>query len=128
LTAIDDISFGVHTYESLGLMGPNVAGKSTLLNIISGTYKPDSGTIKFRGRNITSLASHKVCHSGIGRTFQIPQPFTNLTVLKNITVAAEYGRGLGKSIAEKEALKYLKWLTPFRKKDCFNQKSGIHNS
>jgi len=107
LAAISDLSFDVQAGEAFGLMGPNGAGKSTLLNIISGEYKPNSGTIIYKKHNITALAPHKICHLGIARTYQIPQPFINLTALQNIMVAAEYGRGLGKAAAEIEASKLL---------------------
>ncbi len=117
LAAISDLSFDVQAGEAFGLMGPNGAGKSTLLNIISGEYKPNSGTIVYKKHNITALAPHKICHLGIARTYQIPQPFVNLTALENIVVAAEYGRGLGKAAAEKEASKLLDMVDLLEKKD-----------
>jgi branched-chain amino acid transport system ATP-binding protein len=107
LAAVVDLSFDVQAGEAMGLMGPNGAGKSTLLNIISGEYKPNSGTIRFKNHDITGLAPHRICHLGIARTYQIPQPFVNSTVLQNLVVAAEYGRGLGKTAAENEAHKIL---------------------
>lgn len=119
LVAIGDLSFDMRPGEVLGLMGPNGAGKSTLLNIISGEYKPDSGIVKFHGHDITSMAPHRICHLGIARTFQIPQPFVNLTVLRNLLVAAEYGKGLGKAAAEKEAHKLLAMVDLLEKKDVF---------
>ncbi len=119
LSAICDLSFDVKAGEALGLMGPNGAGKSTLLNIISGEYKPSSGAITYQKHNITGLAPHKICHLGIARTYQIPQPFVNLTALQNIMVAAEYGRGLGKAAAEGEALKTLDMVDLLEKKDMF---------
>jgi len=119
LAAICDLSFEVQAGEVLGLMGPNGAGKSTLLNIISGLYKPASGTITFREKNITGFLPHKICHLGIARTFQIPQPFTHLTALQNIAVAAEYGRGIGKAAAEGEALKILERVGLLEKKEMF---------
>jgi branched-chain amino acid transport system ATP-binding protein len=119
LTAICGLSFDVQTGEALGLMGPNGAGKSTLLNVISGEYKPASGTIRFKGHNITALAPHKICHLGVARTYQIPQPFVNLTALQNIMVAAEYGRGLGKASAEGDALKILEIVDLLERKDMF---------
>jgi branched-chain amino acid transport system ATP-binding protein len=119
LAAIFNLSFDVQAGEVLGLMGPNGAGKSTLLNIISGAYKPTSGTIRFKKHNITGLAPHSICHLGIARTFQIPQPFVNLTVLQNLIVAAEYGRNIGKAAAEREALKVLDIVDLSDKKDMF---------
>ena len=117
LAAICDLSFEVQAGEALGLMGPNGAGKSTLLNIISGEYKPSSGTVIYKRHNITALAPHKICHLGIARTYQVPQPFVNLTALQNILVAAEYGRGLGRAAAESEALKILEMVDLLEKRD-----------
>ena len=117
LAAICDLSFDVQAGEVLGLMGPNGAGKSTLLNIISGEYKPASGIIRFKKHNITGLAPHSICHLGIARTFQIPQPFVNLTAMQNIAVAAEYGTGLSKAVAESEALQILDMVDLLEKKD-----------
>ena len=121
LAAVKDISFDVQPGEAVGLMGPNGAGKSTLLNILSGEYPPNSGTVKFKGHDITALAPHKICHLGIARTYQIPQPFVNLTALQNIIVAAEYGRGLKKVAAESEALKLLDMVGLLEKKDVFTR-------
>jgi branched-chain amino acid transport system ATP-binding protein len=117
LSAVLDVSFDVQAGEVLGLMGPNGAGKSTLLNIISGEYKPNSGAVQFQGHDITGLPPHRICRLGIARTFQIPQPFVNLTVLRNLMIAAEYGRNLGQAAAEREALKILDIVDLSDKKD-----------
>lgn len=117
LMVFTGISFDVEASEALGLMGPNGAGKSTLLNIIAGGYKPDSGTIRFKGYNITGLSPHRICHLGIARTYQIPQPFINLTVQENIAVAAAYGRRVGRAAAESEAIKILDVVGLLEKKD-----------
>jgi len=117
VVAVRDLSFDVPAGEVLGLMGPNGAGKTTLINVISGEYKPDSGTVKFKGNDITGLPPHKICHLGIARTYQIPQPFINLTALQNIAVAARYGRGLSKAAAESEATKLLDTAGLSEKKD-----------
>jgi branched-chain amino acid transport system ATP-binding protein len=119
LAAVIDVSFDVQAGAMLGLMGPNGAGKSTLLNIISGEYKPDSGTIQFQGHDIMGLPPYRICRLGIARTFQIPQPFVNLTVLRNLMIAAEYGRNLGEAAAESEALKILDIVDLSDKKDMF---------
>ena len=117
VVAVRDLSFDVPAGEVLGLMGPNGAGKTTLINVICGEYKPDSGTVKFKGNDITGLPPHKICHLGIARTYQIPQPFVNLTALQNIAVAARYGRGLGKAAAESEATKLLDIVGLSERKD-----------
>jgi branched-chain amino acid transport system ATP-binding protein len=107
LRALRGVSFELPAGQIMGLMGPNGAGKTTLVNIICGFYQADSGSIAFKGRDITRLPAHKVCRLGIARTYQIPQPFGQLTVLENAVVAAMYGQGLGKSTAEEEALEVL---------------------
>lgn len=107
LMALKDLTFDLHTSEVVGLMGPNGAGKTTLVNAIAGTYKLDSGTIQFKGKNIVGLPPHKVCHLGIGRTYQVPKPFVNLTALQNVMVAAIFGRGLDRATAAIEADKLL---------------------
>ncbi len=117
LVAVRDISFDLPVGEIMGLMGPNGAGKTTLVNVICGFYKPDSGTIKFKGHDITGLPTHKICHLGIARTYQIPQPFGDLTALQNVAVAAMYGKGLSKAAAESEAPDVLKLTDLADKKD-----------
>jgi len=117
VVAVRDLSFDVQAGQVVGLMGPNGAGKTTLLNVICGEYKPDFGRVKFKGNNIVGLPPHKICHLGIARTYQIPQPFVNLTALQNIAVAARYGRGLTKSAAETEAPKILDMVDLLEKKD-----------
>jgi branched-chain amino acid transport system ATP-binding protein len=117
VVAVRDISFDVQEGEVLGLMGPNGAGKSTLLNLIAGEHRPDCGTVVLKGHGITGLSTHRLCHLGIARTYQIPQPFVNLTALQNIAVAAQYGRGLTKDAAESEALRLLDMVDLSEKKD-----------
>ncbi|HJX13976.1 MAG TPA: ABC transporter ATP-binding protein [Dehalococcoidales bacterium] len=117
LTAVKNFSFDVQPGEAIGLMGPNGAGKTTLVNIIYGIYKPDSGKIRFRGSNIGGLSPHRICHLGIARTYQIPQPFATLTALQNIIVAAIYGRGLSRPDAEKTAHEILEQLDLSPKKN-----------
>lgn len=92
LVAVNDVSFEVYAGEVIGLMGPNGAGKTTVLNLLSGTYKPDRGSIKFKDREISGLPSYKICQMGIARTYQVPQPFTSLTARRNVMVAALYGQ------------------------------------
>jgi branched-chain amino acid transport system ATP-binding protein len=104
LVAVKDMTFEIQAGEVLGLMGPNGAGKTTLLNLIAGVYRPDSGRVLFQGKDITGCAPHKVCHLGIARTYQIPQPFTNLLVRDNLRVASTYGSKKGETLELDEIL------------------------
>jgi len=90
--ALDGLSFHVTAGEILGLVGPNGSGKTTAINVISGLYAPDGGEVDFDGADIGAVASHRLVHRGINRTFQIPKPFLSLTVRQNIEVALAYGR------------------------------------
>jgi len=87
----DGINLTVADGEALGIIGPNGAGKTSLFNLICGTLQPDTGSIHFIGRDITPLSTEKRCRAGIGRTFQIPKPFSQMTVLENCLVAATAG-------------------------------------
>ena len=88
LVAVNDVSVHVNQGEIIGLIGPNGAGKTTLFNMISGMQKSNAGKIVFAGKDITHTSVDKICKAGIGRTFQIVQPFENLTVLENVMVGA----------------------------------------
>lgn len=88
LVAVDNISIELHEGEILGLIGANGAGKTTLFNMISGSFRPTSGKIIFDGTRIDKLPPNKICKLGMGRTYQIVQPFLNLTVLENTMVGA----------------------------------------
>src|ERR1700722_12418721 len=90
--ALDGLSFHVAPGEILGLVGPNGSGKTTAINVISGLYAPDGGEVMLDDVSIGGMASHKLVHRGINRTFQIPKPFMSLSVRENIEVALAYGR------------------------------------
>jgi branched-chain amino acid transport system ATP-binding protein len=91
---VDSISLSVPEGETLGILGPNGAGKTTLFNLISGDVPVDAGSISFAGEDITPRAPHRRCRAGIGRSYQIPQPFGAMTVFENLLVAAGFGGGL----------------------------------
>jgi branched-chain amino acid transport system ATP-binding protein len=93
LKVTDAVSFAVPKGQALGIIGPNGAGKSTLFNLVTGNVLPDAGTITFRGRDVTRTPAMERVRMGVGRSFQIPQPFEGLTVFENLLVAAAYGRG-----------------------------------
>jgi branched-chain amino acid transport system ATP-binding protein len=99
LVAVDDVSFDVYPGEVVGLMGPNGAGKTTLLSIIGGEYVPYAGKIIFKGNEITRCPPHQTCYQGISRTYQIPQPFVNLSVRENLMVSQVFGRRTRKADA-----------------------------
>lgn len=86
LVALNEVSFSVQSGEIIGLIGPNGSGKTTLFNVISGIYEPEMGEVVFNGNNIESMKPYKISRLGIGRTFQIPRPFGNVTVLHNVLV------------------------------------------
>ncbi|GJE03610.1 ABC transporter ATP-binding protein [Methylobacterium isbiliense] len=88
--AIKDVSFDVASGEILGLIGPNGAGKTTLLNVISSLVKPSGGRVMFDGETITGRKAHTIARRGVARTFQIVQPFRNLTVAQNVAVGAMF--------------------------------------
>ena len=92
LKVTDAVSFEVPEGQALGIIGPNGAGKSTLFNLITGNLAPDAGTIRFAGQDVTRMPAMKRCLAGVGRSFQIPQPFEKLTVYENLVVAATNGR------------------------------------
>ena len=93
LTAVNDFSFEVTRGEFTGLIGPNGAGKTTLFNMISGFEKPNSGTIRFDGRDITGMKPHQIVNLGIARTFQLVRSFRLMTLLDNISVSCLSPRG-----------------------------------
>ncbi|MBW1861812.1 MAG: ATP-binding cassette domain-containing protein, partial [Deltaproteobacteria bacterium] len=89
--AVNDVSFTLSEGEVLGIMGPNGSGKTTLLNLIMGVYPLNQGTIQFDGRRVSGLSTNDISGHGIGRTYQIPQPFQRMTVLENLLVGERYG-------------------------------------
>ena len=97
LKVTDDATFDVPEGQALGIIGPNGAGKSTLFNLITGNLTPDSGSVLFEGRDVTRVPAMQRCFAGVGRSFQIPQPFDNLTVFENLLVAAMHGRNMDQS-------------------------------
>jgi branched-chain amino acid transport system ATP-binding protein len=91
LRAVDDLTLAVEEGEALAVIGPNGAGKSTMFNLITGDVAPSAGRIVFAGTDITALASHRRSRLGIGRSYQIPHPFANMTVFENLLVGAIFG-------------------------------------
>src|SRR5258708_37821778 len=89
-TAVNNVSFRVGQGEILGLIGPNGSGKSTIFNMLSGTFPPTAGSIRFEGHELSGLAPHKIINRGICRTFQMPRPFRRLSIFENVALAGYY--------------------------------------
>jgi branched-chain amino acid transport system ATP-binding protein len=90
----EDLSFSVGAGDTVGIVGPNGAGKTSLFGLISGDLSPGAGQVKFAGRTVTRLDAAARCRLGIGRTYQVPRPFVDMTVFENVLVAAQQGGGL----------------------------------
>jgi len=103
LRVIEELNLTVRPGEILGVLGPNGAGKSTLFNLIAGVLPPNEGAIRFLGRDVTSMRVWLRRRLGIGRTYQVPKPFSHMSVFENVLVAATHGGGLSIAAARKEA-------------------------
>ncbi|MGC1696217.1 MAG: ABC transporter ATP-binding protein [Pseudolabrys sp.] len=88
LRAVQDLSFSVKESETVALIGPNGAGKTTSFNLITGFYRPDTGSVSAFGREIVGLRPHDICAHGLARTFQVAKPFGAMTVLANVMTGA----------------------------------------
>jgi len=104
---IDDLSIGVNHGEALGIVGPNGAGKTTWFNLITGAVHADGGKVIFEGKDISHLPRHERCREGIGRTFQIPKPFQDMTVFENVLVGATHGRKMGERASYSRCIEVL---------------------
>lgn len=96
LVAVDNVSLEVQEGELIAIVGPNGAGKTTLFNVVSGAFLPEEGKVFFEDRDITQLPAYKRAPLGLGRTFQIPRPFSSATVRENVAIGAMFGTLSGK--------------------------------
>ncbi|MCF8050074.1 MAG: ABC transporter ATP-binding protein [Desulfobacterales bacterium] len=103
LVAVDHVSLEIDAGQFVGIVGPNGSGKTTLFNLISGVFFPEEGRIYFEGADITRMPPYKRAPLGIGRTFQIPRPFSSATVRENIAVGAMFGT-LGKKLTVDDSM------------------------
>ncbi len=95
LVVTDDLNLSLAAGEAVGIIGPNGAGKTTLFGLIAGEIRPDAGRIVFLGQDITGSPPHVRCRAGIGRSYQIPRPFSGMTVFENLLVGAAFGAQAG---------------------------------
>src|ERR1700691_2893705 len=103
----EDLSFAVGPGDVVGIVGPNGAGKTSLFGLISGDLAPGAGEVRFAGQTVTRLDSAARCRLGIGRTYQVPRPFADMTVFENVLVAAQQGGGLRRKPSYAEAARAL---------------------
>ena len=104
LAAVDDVSFEVEAGEIFAIIGPNGAGKTTILNLVSGLLTPTAGRVELLGRDVTAASPAQRCHAGLGRAFQVVQPFPEMTLRENVLVGALFGTpGLSRADAEGRA-------------------------
>jgi branched-chain amino acid transport system permease protein len=110
--ALDDVSFRVNQGEIIGLIGANGSGKTTLFNCISRVFQPSSGQIRFLGQDLSNKTRDEIAQMGIGRTYQLPRPFGDLTVLENLAMPLMFG---GKGMTPQQALISARALSDFIK-------------
>ena len=107
LVAVNDVSFDVHDGELLGLIGPNGSGKTTMLNLISGALKPDSGNIELAGERISGLAAHQIARRGVARTFQLVRMLPAMDAERNVMSGALFGHRRLKEAAARDLAREL---------------------
>jgi ABC-type branched-subunit amino acid transport system ATPase component len=98
LKAVHNVNFEVEQGEILGLIGPNGSGKTTVLNLLTGFLKPNSGQVTFKGQDVTGLPRYRVCQRGVARTFQLVKPFLEFTALQNVMAGRAYGQDPAKNV------------------------------
>jgi len=107
ITVAEDLSYTLGQGEALGVIGPNGAGKTSMFNLITGTLRAESGQVLLKGEDVTRHSAAKRCRAGIARSFQIPQPFSGMSVFENTLVAATHGTNRSLSEANRLCLETL---------------------
>ncbi len=112
LAAVQNVSFEIARGEIVSLIGPNGAGKTTIFNLLSGIYSPNNGEIRLDGEDLVGRKPFEICQRGIGRTFQIMQPFPHMTVFENVVTSGLFGRRpkVPMSQVEEEAIELCRWV------------------
>jgi branched-chain amino acid transport system permease protein len=128
IRALRGVSLDLRRGEILGLVGPNGSGKTTLINVISGQFRLDAGSIVLDGRSIGRLGAHSIAALGIARTYQIPRPFAHLTALDNVVLAAAFGRGVRRAqdAIRAEALHWLEFSGLGARRDALPSELNLH--
>ncbi|HEY3076026.1 MAG TPA: ATP-binding cassette domain-containing protein, partial [Burkholderiales bacterium] len=125
--ALGGVDLEVRRGEILGLVGPNGSGKSTLINVVSGHYAADGGSIRFEGQELIGMPAHRIARAGIARTYQIPRPFPQLTVLQNIALPPMFGQVvMDRASAEAEAWRWLEFTGLADKAAAYPSALNLH--
>ena len=125
--ALDSVNLKVYRGEILGLLGPNGSGKSTFINVVSGHFPASRGEIRFEGRELTGLEAHRIARAGIARTYQIPRPFAQMSVLQNVSTVAMFGgEALPLRQAIREAWQWLDFTGLEGKADALPDELNLH--
>ncbi|HVS84258.1 MAG TPA: ABC transporter ATP-binding protein [Gaiellaceae bacterium] len=107
LVVLDDVDFTLGAGDAVGIVGPNGAGKTTLLSVFAGSQRPDAGSIRFRGADVTSAGAAARCRMGIARAHQVPKPFGGMTVFENVLVGASATGGRRRREAYRSVVEVL---------------------
>ncbi len=127
LHALQDVDISISAGEIVGLVGPNGSGKSTLINVMSGMFAPTSGSVRFRGVDITGRPPHVISNLGIARTYQIPRPFATMTVFDNVAVACMFRhKGMTLDEAQHAAWEYLEFTGLVDVADTLPSQVNLH--
>jgi len=125
--ALAGVDLEVRSGEILGLVGPNGSGKSTLINVVSGHYAVDGGSIRFEGEELVGMPAHRIARAGIARTYQIPRPFPQMTVLQNVALPPMFGQVVMDRVrAEHEAWRWLAFTGLEAKAHRFPSDLNLH--
>jgi len=127
LKAVNHLNLNIYEGEIFGVIGPNGSGKTTAFNLITGFLKPDDGTVRFKGKDITGIKSHQICKAGIARTFQLVKPFVRMTVLQNVMAGRAYGKrpAQGMKQIRSEAEELLKFAGLWSKGSVIASQLGL---
>jgi branched-chain amino acid transport system permease protein len=125
--ALGGVDLEVRRGEILGLVGPNGSGKSTLINVVSGHYAADAGSIRLEGEELLGMPAHRIARAGVARTYQIPRPFSTLSVLQNIALPPMFGQVvMDRRRAEEEAWRWLEFTNLGDKADRYPGELNLH--
>lgn len=127
IKALQSVDLVLRRGEILGLLGPNGSGKSTFINVVSGHYRATAGSFAVMGRECAGLAAHRIRRCGVSRTYQIPRPFSGLTVMQNVSLAARYGAGGYRGAAlERQARRSLEFTDLAERADALPDELNLH--